>query len=311
MLAAWNPAQPEISDLIIQHDPVTLKRVPVRKQDVLAVFEATRNTQAIRVIRALPERDGFLDAPAIDRLFLTVHWEMQRLAEEFYHGDRVHELLRAILSAVRKAGHTRGLRLVDVGCGIGYTIRYLAAHMSLAAEGVELVGVDLNSVLVREAARLARAENLPCRFVHGDAFSLTQSGNIYMSTGVLHHFRGADLGAFLSRHDRSEALAFFHYDFRPSVLAGPGSWLFHMIRMRTALAKHDGVLSALRVHSARDLVSAARAAAPGFATGMYGERIWRTPLPRVFHTIVGIRPPLVENLKRSLGRRVTRLSEIQ
>jgi SAM-dependent methyltransferase len=311
MLAAWNPAQPEISDLIIRHDPVTLGRLPVRKQDVLSVFEAVGNAQAIRVIRALPDRGGVLDAEAIDRLFLTVHWEMQRLAEEFYHGDRVHELVRAILSAIRQAGHTRPLRLVDVGCGIGYTIRYLAARTSLAAEGVELIGVDLNSVLVREAARLARAENLPCRFVHGDAFSPSHAGSIYLSTGVLHHFRGADLGGFLRRHDVPETLAFCHYDFRPSALAGPGSWLFHVIRMRTALAKHDGVLSALRVHSADDLVSAARSAAPGFATGMYGERIWRTPLPRVFHTLLGIRPPLVSNLKHALGRRVMRLNELR
>lgn len=311
MLSAWNPAQPEISDLIIQHHPLTLERVPVRKADVLAAFASFGNRQALRVVEALPASDGFLEPAAIDRLFVTVHWEMQRLAEEFYHGARVYELLTSLLRAIRAAGHTQPLRLVDIGCGIGYTIRHLAARTSLASQGLELVGMDFNSVLVAEASRLARAENLPCRFVHGDAFSPAHSGHIYLSTGVLHHFRGNALNAFFARHDVPEALAFLHYDFQPSFLAGPGSWLFHVIRMRTALARHDGVLSALRVHSAETLLSAARSAAPGFASAMYGQKIWRTPLPRVFHTLVGIRAGLAAGFRCALGRRALRLGELR
>ncbi len=65
VFAAWNPAQPEISDLIIQHDPATLARVPVRKRDVLEVFARFRNKQAMRVVEALPEHDGFLDDAAV------------------------------------------------------------------------------------------------------------------------------------------------------------------------------------------------------------------------------------------------------
>ena len=312
MFASWNPSQPEISDLIIQHDPATLERLPVRKKDVRAVFLEAGNRQALRVIDALPESNGILDPAAIDRLFVVVHSEMQRLAEEFYHGGRVGELLEAVIAAIRLAGRRSDerLRVVDIGCGIGYTVRWLAARTPLPAQGVELVGIDLNSALIREASRLARAENLPCRFVHGDAFSPANSGHIYISTGVLHHFRGHDLAQFFRRHELPETQAFLYYDFQPSFLAGPGSWLFHVIRMRTALARHDGVLSALRVHSASTLLSAARAASPGFASGMYGRKIWRTPLPRVFHTLVGIRRPLVAGLRGALGHRLGRLDEL-
>jgi len=313
VLAAWNPSQPEISDLIIQHDPATLERLPVRKNDVRSIFANLGNRKAIRVIDALPERDGFLDPAEIDRLFVVVHSEMQRLAEEFYHGGRVWELLQAVIAAIRATGVVANfdrLRVVDIGCGIGYTVRWLAARTPLAAQGVDLVGMDLNSVLIREATRLARAENLPCRFVHGDAFSPANSGHIYLSTGVLHHFRGNDLANFFCRHELHETQAFLYYDFQPSFLAGPGSWFFHVIRMRTALARHDGVLSAVRVHSAKTLVDAARAASPGFASGIYGRKIWRTPLPRVFHTLVGIRRPLIPEFRRALGHRVGRLDEL-
>ncbi len=309
VFAAWNPAQPEISDLIIQHDPATLARVPVRKRDVLEVFAKFRNKQAMRVVEALPEHDGFLDDAAINRLFVTVHWEMQRLAEEFYHGARVYKLLQSVLTSIRACGHNGPLRIVDIGCGIGYTIRWLAGRTPLAQQDVELTGVDLNSVLVREADRLARAEGLPCRFVHGDAFSPERSGQIYISTGVLHHFRGASLGEFFSRHERPETLAFLYWDFQPSFLSGPGSWFFHVIRMRTALARHDGVLSALRVHTAAELLAAARTSSPGFTSAMYGEKIWSTPLPRVFHALVGLRPDLWPKFRQALGVRIGRVRE--
>jgi SAM-dependent methyltransferase len=312
VFSAWNPSEPEISDLIIQHDPTTLERLPVRKDDVRSVFVKSGNRKAVRVIDALPERDGILDPAAIDRLFVVVHSEMQRLAEEFYHGGRVWELLQPVIAAIRStsAGKSERLRVVDIGCGIGYTVRWLAACTPLASEGVDLVGMDLNSTLIREGTRLARAENLPCRFVQGDAFSPANSGHIYLSTGVLHHFRGDDLVNFFRRHELPETQAFLYYDFQPSFLAGPGSWFFHVIRMRTALARHDGVLSAVRVHSAQTLVARARSASPGFASGMYGRKIWRTPLPRVFHTLIGLRRPLVGEFRRALGHRIGRLDEL-
>jgi SAM-dependent methyltransferase len=311
VIAAWNPSQPEITDLIVQHDPQTLERLPVGKQQVLNVFHKFGNRQALRAVEALPERDGRLDVRAIDRMFVTVHWEMQRLSEEFYHGPRVHELLRAVIAAIRSHGVAGPLRVVDVGCGIGYNIRWLAAHTPLPAQGVELAGVDLNSALINEAARLARAENLPCQFVHGDAFSPQHSGQIYLSTGVIHHFRGDSLVKFLHRHDQPEIHAFLHYDFQPWFLAPVGSWFFHLLRMRTAIARHDGVLSAARAYSASELTEAARSGAPGFVSGIYGAQIWNTPAPRVFHTLIGVRPSLVKELRRQLGRRAQRLGELR
>jgi hypothetical protein len=80
---SWNPDQPEITDLVVQHDASTLNRLRVSKQEVAEVFSRFGNQKALRAVRALPEKDGWLDDREIDALLLTVHWEMQRLAEEF------------------------------------------------------------------------------------------------------------------------------------------------------------------------------------------------------------------------------------
>ena len=83
MFASWNPEQPEITDLIVQHDAESLKRKGVRKADVVEVFARFRNDIALRAVRALPDIDGILDERKVNSLLLAIHWEMQRLAEEF------------------------------------------------------------------------------------------------------------------------------------------------------------------------------------------------------------------------------------
>ena len=86
LFPSWNPAQPKITDLIVQHDAGTLERQRVRKQSVVEVFSRFGNQKALRAVRALPEKDGWLDDREIDALLLTVHWEMQRRRRGFITG---------------------------------------------------------------------------------------------------------------------------------------------------------------------------------------------------------------------------------
>ncbi|HEX3543889.1 MAG TPA: methyltransferase domain-containing protein [Candidatus Acidoferrum sp.] len=203
MFPSWNPSQPEITDLISRYDAYTLKRLPVGKQEVLELFARYRNRKAMRAVLALRENASILDDHEIDVLLLTVHWEMQRLAEEFYHGHRVWALLRHIVAAIREAGVHETLHIIDVGCGIGYTIRWLAAKIPLADYNIELTGMDLNATLIAEANRLASAEHLPCQFFQADAsqvntpttffcqpalftiFAATRFSNFYATTNSL------------------------------------------------------------------------------------------------------------------------------
>ncbi|GIT29898.1 MAG: hypothetical protein Ct9H300mP1_19440 [Planctomycetaceae bacterium] len=113
-----------------------------------------------------------------------------------------------------------------------------------------MIGVDFNEALVREAQRLSAAEQLDCRFEVINAFKMARPATVYLSTGVLHHFRGDGLDDFLLQHDQPDTQAFVHYDFQPTPLARPGAWAFHYIRMREPLSRHDGVVSARRAHDA-------------------------------------------------------------
>jgi len=300
---------PEVSDLIIDIDPASLTRRPVVKKELVDRLLSLGNRQAARVVEAIPARNGLLDANEVDSLFVRTHTEMQRMAEEFQHGQRIAELISPLLGVLRER-RSPPYRVVDIGCGSGYALRWLAARGRLGHD-VELIGVDFNPALIAEARRLAELERLDCEFLLADAFRLPHPGHIFLTTGVIHHFRGDALRAFFAQHEQPKAQAFLHYDFQPGWLAPFGSWFWHRVRMRTKLAQHDGVLSTVRAHSAQTLCEAARAGAPGFLSGMYGTKIWNTPIPRIFHTLVGIRPDLRDDFLRALGVRARRMGELR
>lgn len=291
----------EISDLIISTDPHSGARLPVRRAEVIRRLRECGDQRAVRIVAALPAgRDDVLDPLAVDRLMISVHTELQRLSEELRIGDRVVHMLGPLFTAVRAtAEHAGPFRLVDIGSGLGYLVRWLAATRALGPD-VELVGVDLDAALVGAADRLARAERLTCRFLHGNAFDLPEAATVYVSTGVLHHFRGPALAAFFRAQAASPALAFCHYDIAATRLAPIGAWVLHRARMRHPLGRHDGVASALRAHRDETLLRAA--AAPGIRPLLYEPRDMANPFCTTLRPILGVRPPLEASLREALGR---------
>jgi SAM-dependent methyltransferase len=258
----------EICDLIVRFDSSTLVALPVSKRDVVAALVAAGDPGAARIVQRLPERAGHLDQDFVKHLLVEVHCEIQRLSEEFQHGQRMRAILAPLLASMR-GPVPRPLRVVDIGCGSGYVLRWLAKFGSLGAD-VELVGVDFNGDLVEEAASLAAEEALDVRFEHGDALRRKDGADVYISTGVLHHFEPERLAEFFER--QRDAQAAVHFDFRPSRLAWLGAWVFHQLRMRQPVSRHDGVVSALRAHATDTLIGAARKGLPGFDVFVRGDR---------------------------------------
>lgn len=286
------PAWVELTDLLWDCDAVTGERRLVDLEAMVARLEASGQRRAARIARSLPSNGGFLDEEAVDALMLRVHCELQRLGEELQLPRRLAETLRAWARPLLEVQPLAPVRVVDVGCGLGYVTRWLAAHQVLGP-GVELVGVDLNSVLTGHAADLARAEGLDCRFVAGDAFAAgvavdDPARTIMISSGVLHHFPAQDLASFFAAQQRLAVAAFAHWDLDSSGWTTAGAWVFHQARMRESVSRHDGVLSARRAHSAQTLLGAAHAGAPGYDVKCVEGPRWRPALSDVLRPISGM-----------------------
>lgn len=294
----------EISDLIVDYDVATLQPRPVSRSAVVARLMANGQRAAARFVQRLPAANDTLDVEACNLALLRSHIELQRLSEEFLQADRIRCVLLPLLQALRDTGVKPPLRIVDVGCGLGYVVRSLAAHGRLGRD-VEIIGCDMNVTLIENARRLADEESLSCELRVANAFQLEQPGHIYISTGVLHHFRGDDLNAFFA--GQRQGHAFLHYDIQRSVLSPWGSWMFHQARMREPLALHDGVVSARRVHATETLLSAARTTTGFTCASLDGARNFLGAVLRPMTATLGARAELWEPLLRHLGPLRSRL----
>lgn len=179
----------EISDLITPG--------PARRSEAAARLRASGQERAARLVERLPATDDVLDAGHVEALMRRVHAELQRFGEEMEMPHRISEELG------RLRGRTgRPLRrVVDLGCGSGYVLRWLSHDPILA--GVELVGVDHDPGLMAWAGELARADGCRARFVVGDAFEPglaidDPEATVVISSGVLHHIPATHLPGFFA-----------------------------------------------------------------------------------------------------------------
>ena len=279
------PPRLEVTDLVRGWQPDGT-RSPVSRSAVLDRLAASGQRRAARIVAALPHDGDVLDADACDAVVLRAHRELQRLAEELVQPRRVAERVAALLPG------DGPVRLVDVGCGIGFTLRWLAARAGWGAR-VELVGVDLDGTLVDEASRLARAEALDVTFVHGDAFAPgvavdQPDRTVVVSAGLLHHLPADGLEAFFAAQQHLGVRAFSHWDPAPGPWTAVGARVFHRARMREPLSRHDGVLSALRAHPAGVLRDAARAGAPSYDVEVAPDPGWWGSVVEVVRPVTGV-----------------------
>jgi len=294
----------ELSDLVVDYDPDTLERRDVLLDTVLSRLPSPASAR--RVARSLAADGGVLDRARVDAVLVRSHLELQRLHEEFRVGALMRDLVAPMIAVARQRAGGRRLRVVDLGCGMGFAVRWLAARGGLGAD-VDLIGADCNRALITAAQRLAAEEGLDCRFVAANAFALREPADVIISIGVLHHFRGDGLAAVFAQHERSPATGFVHVDIRPTPIAPIGSWIFHRARMREPLARFDGVRSVVRAHRADTLRRAIASGAPGFALALVDARPGVAGLLRIFQAAVGVRGVSGEALReayRGFGSRV-------
>lgn len=281
----------EITDLLWSQEAATGHRTPVQVAGAVARLESRGQLRAARIVRSLPAHDGQLVESEVDALLLRVHRELQRLAEELQLPRRLAEWLRETVKPLAAQDPSRPIQVIDVGCGLGYVSRWLAAKNALPPN-VQHIGVDLNPVLVEEAQALARAEGLSCRFVVGNAFDpdvaiAVPERTIVVSTGLLHHFEPDELASFFTSQQKRRIAAFAHWDIDPSGWATVGAWIFHQGRMRERVSRHDGVLSARRAYPATTLLAAA--GSPDYRINCNDGPSWRPALSEVLRPIVGHR----------------------
>lgn len=280
----------EITDLLWPTDQGVLQ--PVVRDVAVDALASRGQHHAARLVASMPYADGVIDAAYLHGLGLRIHCELQRLGEELQLDRRIAALLSPALQDLRGASHDP-VTVLDIGCGLGHVLRASAAHGYLPND-VNLVGVDLNPVLIEEARRLATVEELDVRFEHGDAFDVARVGldpsrTVVISSGLLHHFSEDELAGFFAAQAHAGFAGFAHFDIAPCLWSTIGAWVFHRARMREPVSRHDGVLSARRAHSAQVLMAAAHSGAAEYQVEVLEGSRWHPRALDVLRPIVGWR----------------------
>ncbi|WP_254061461.1 methyltransferase domain-containing protein [Granulicella sp. L60] len=180
--------------------------------------------------------------------------------------------LREVVAA-RPAG-AAPLRVVDVGCGYGDTLRMVDAWAAKQGVTVELTGIDLNEDAIR-AAREATPATQRIEWVVGDALSQDGMGDadVIMCTLLTHHLDDAQVVRFVRWMEETAQCGWFINDLHRQAVP------YHLFRLLARFTrwhrfvKHDGPVSIRRSFVAEEWKSFCASA--GVGSGAVSIREYR------------------------------------
>lgn len=172
-------------------------------------------------------------------------------------------VLKALKIYLKQTPHQldRPLRIVDLGCGGGDTLRYLARYFRKFDSKVELIGVDANEHVLTYACR--ESENFSeITYKKAEALHVPDlpEGDIYLCSLFLHHFTDEEIISLLQQllslpSTQCILINDLHRNRMAFVLFQIWSRLFRI----SGMARHDGLLSIRKAFRRSDLESYLRA----------------------------------------------------
>ncbi len=139
------------------------------------------------------------------------------------------------------------LRIVDVGCGYGETLRHIYVWAAERGVPVTLTGIDLNPDAIR-AAREATPPTQHIEWIVGDALSDAATGDIdiVISSLLTHHLPNSQIVDFLRWMERTARRGWFIIDLHRKSVP------YHLFRLWARFTdwhpfvKNDGPISIRR-----------------------------------------------------------------
>ena len=148
------------------------------------------------------------------------------------------------------------LTVVDMGCGDGEYLRFLAAHCRRVGLHAHFIGWDMNPKSL-EMARTAASEypeiRFECRNVLGD--DEIPDNCLITCNLFLHHFSTAEIKELLLRWKKQGARAVIINDLHRNAIAYYLFRLFGAIFMRSPVARYDGAVSIRRGFQKSELLT--------------------------------------------------------
>lgn len=150
-------------------------------------------------------------------------------------------------------GRSQPVRILDIGCGYGDTLREIERWARRRGIGVELIGLDLNADTVAIAADATPAKS-GIRWIQGNVFHYTseQPVHLVISSLFTHHLSDADIVQFLRWMEEHAALGWFINDLSRAPIPYHLLDWFSRVMWLHPYVQHDGPVSIARAFQPQD-----------------------------------------------------------
>lgn len=158
---------------------------------------------------------------------------------------------------VSQAGTLQGpLRIVDVGCGGGDTLRAITHWAAARNIQVQLTGVDLNPYSARAAQEFGARDSAAAKitFLTSDIFTYSphEQPDVILSALFTHHLSSGEIVRFLRWMEERAQLGWFVNDLQRSKRAAFWFRFLPMIFRWHRFIRYDGPVSLQRAFTAAD-----------------------------------------------------------
>lgn len=190
-----------------------------------------------------------MDDPDVDSRLLKKNLKELDILNRYMGGHAV------TLGGVKKLLDKRKLyTIVDLGCGSGDTLKYLARWVRWKKVRARFIGVDANehTILYLKEKCIGYPEITGVVKDYDTFLKTSPVADIYLCSLFCHHLNDAQL-VELFRSLRRAKNGFVINDLRRSALAYYCTWLFTRLFNGTELSKNDGPVSVLRAFKRKEL----------------------------------------------------------
>jgi len=152
-------------------------------------------------------------------------------------------------------GNTTNYTIVDLGCGSGDALRYIADWARKNAFTFNLVGVDKNPEAINYLKNHCR-DYPEIKGIVSDVseyFDNQNSVDIVISSLFFHHLNDSDILDIIDQSQQKVKLGMVINDLQRNRIAYFGAWLIPRLLNGTYLSKNDGPLSVLKAFKKNEL----------------------------------------------------------